>query len=182
MEWVSFLWRVRSVIQTYEAAVSVTTRLHQLSGKDCCGFGSDPEFPDVISLDFGERTTGVEGLTGSETEIVQSCGSDFRLTLYCAWRVLIEGSIAFGWRDASLDEFGASTELAKLIGKQVQVVDVNPTTYDLRVCFQGDTELEAYCDVTNNCDFDQNYVLTGSKWICTVGLKSLVLIEKKRRS
>ena len=158
--------------------MSIAARFHRLSGKDCCGFAIDPESPDVISLDFGERTTGAEGLAASATEIDRSSESEFRLTLYCAWRLSIDGAIGCGWRDASLDELGTSTVLAKLIGKQAIVVDVNPTTYDLRVCFQGDTELEAYCDITNNCDFNQNYQLTDSKWTCVVGLKSSFLMER----
>ena len=158
--------------------MSIATRFHRLSGKYCCGFSSDPGFPDVISLDFGERTTGAEGLTASAAEIERSSESEFRLTLYCAWRLSVDGAIVCGWRDASLDELGTSTELAKLIGKQVRVVDMNPTTYDLRLYFQGDAELEAYCDITNNCDFDQNYELTDSKSICAVGLKSSVLMER----
>ena len=159
--------------------MSIVTRLHLLSGKSCCGFTASPETPDVISLDFIDKSARVgRGLTTCSTAAQRSYESEYRLTLYCAWRLSVEGSIVCGWRDVSLDELGTSAELTKLIGKQVQGVDANPITCDFRICFQGEAKLEAYCDVTNNYDFDQNYVLMDREWICTAGLKSSVLMQR----
>ena len=167
--------------------MNAATFVQKLVGIECWSVVGGWGPGSVISLGFGRKfayATPLQNKNLTETERLYA--PEFNLMVYCAWRLTQKGSIVGGWRD-SAPEFTGSTrrpsspvrlDLDKLVGRRVDVVNINPTTRDLRIRFVGGMEFELFCDVTNDFDSDENYSLSDRKWTCVIGIKSFESFER----
>ena len=167
--------------------MNIATLIRQLEGVECWSVvgGSGPG--SVISLGFGEKTAReIPSKNKHLTQVERLYDPEFGLIVYCAWRILCQGSIIGGWRDC-----GPGTplrrQLDRLVGLEVRTVDVNPKTYDLSIKFQGDLGMDVFCDITSYDEDDDNYVFfdgqwtetLGYKWVGAIGYKSVPLIGRE---
>ena len=159
--------------------MKIITLIRQLEGVECWSIvgGSGPG--SVISLGFGGKIAReIPSRNRHLTEVEQLYDSEFSLIVYCAWRILCQGSIVGGWRDCG-PRTPLRRQLDHLVGLRVKTVEVKLKTYDLQIKFQGNMAMDVFCDITSLHESDDNYVFFDRHWIGAVGCKSVPLIEKE---
>ena len=159
--------------------MNINTYIDSLKGKACwfivagCGTGS------IVNLGFGSKKKKSKPLTNSELTREERCFSpELGLMIYCAWRVLKSDVVVCGWRDSNELEGDMLNGLNLLKDKKVVDVKLAKAAYDLDIYFEDDVCIQLFCDQTNDYDADENFTLFMNPGTCTVGLKSLLEIEK----
>jgi hypothetical protein len=152
-----------------EARLRLDSAAKNLIGLDCqkvkWGTGS------IIKLGF---TSSIEN---RDTDI----RTEHEILVSCAWRVMAGNCGLFTWRDVGARDEMLGGALNSLIGTKVSDVTYDPQTHDLFLVFENNFEFHILCDVANDDESDENYVLYSSFEILYVDFEGNVKSEQYKK-
>ncbi|WP_027710190.1 hypothetical protein [Zooshikella ganghwensis] len=159
--------------------MNINSCIELLCGKKCWSIIAGEGTGSVVNLGFGDKKKRNKLLQNSELTEEQRCYyPELELMVFCAWRVLKLNTVICGWRDSNAPEGDMLNGLQLLKDKAVIDLKLSKFTHDLELILEDDISIQLFCDQTNDYDADENYTLFMNPGSCSVGLKSIVNIEK----
>lgn len=147
-----------------------------LVGRKCwsvvAGVGS------ILSLGFGKKILRAKPLANTQLkDDVRKYDAEFKMMIYCSWRLSDPGGVLCGWRDSNDNNQVVLDCLSSLEGMNVMAVKLDSLTLDLSILFEKNISLSIFCDQTSDFDSDENYTVSRGEFSCTAGLKSKIEVE-----
>lgn len=152
-----------------------------MAGKECWLIIAGAGTGSVVNLGFGDkkrRDRPVKNPCLSEDE--KLFNPEYSIMIYCAWRLSSSGVIICSWRDSNEAGGPMLSGLELLRGKKLCEIAIEPIGFDLTLHFEDGFCIQIFCDVTNDYDGDDNYVLYADEVILSVGLKSNIYSELRQ--
>jgi len=116
----------------------------------------------VKKFKWGAGTGSIIKLTFERENISNASNFEFQrenaLLVNCAWRLVFDKSF-YSWRDSDVREGELRKTLDSCLGLEILGVELQPKTQDLCLKFKGGLEFQVLCDITNDEEADENYIL-----------------------
>lgn len=132
----------------------------------------------VVNLGFGDKRCRDRPIKNPcLTNDERLYNPEYSIMIYCAWRLSSLDTIICSWRDSNEAGGVMLSGLALLRGKKLHEITIGKIGFDLTLYFEDDFCLQIFCDVTNDYDADDNYVLFTNEIILSVGIKSSISFD-----
>lgn len=131
----------------------------------------------VVALGFGDKIQR-EKPSGNSTlsEDERHFDPQFRVMVYCAWRLESQGEVICNWRDPNDAGAKMLTGLSKLRNKRLKTVEFNSPINDMVLYFESDLVMRVFCDQTD-FEADYNYALRSPEGRINVDLYGIPHFE-----
>ena len=104
-----------------------------------------------------------------------------KLMICCAWRIMTKEKAVLSWRDITIRDQALNYALDSLKQSKITKADYQSSTNDLNLYFSNGSSLSIFCDVTNNYESDDNYVLYSTSEILFVDFEGIVRTEAYKK-
>jgi len=148
-------------------------QLLQLVGKRCWGIVAGDGSGSIISLCIGDKIKRKKPIENPTlTKDVQEYDSEYRLLLFCVWRLDSDKKIICGAWDDNSQGGKMLKGLNMLVGRKITQVNVCEPALDITISFSGYVRLKVFCDQINEIDKYENYTLSTPMEVFVVGNRS----------
>lgn len=142
--------------------------LNKLVGEECWGVVGGAGTGSIISLDFGKQIPRNKPLKNPYvTETVRNYESEFRLMLYCPWRIESRWQVISGSHMSNENDGPMVSGLHYIRGKKILAVTCTEPAYDLRIRFVNEVDLVVHCSLIG-MDDDTCYSLSAPHGVFSV--------------
>jgi len=167
-----------------ETNIDLDSILQRIVGKECSSVIAGAGSGSIVNIGFGELRRRKVPVSNNPTldERDKYFDSELQLFVHSAWRIIKDGRVHAGWRDAALEDGQIYSQLKNFVGKKVVSITVDKVTNDVCIHFHAGSAFNVLCDITNSDEADSNFDFFTQEEIYSVAIDGSIFSESRKKT